>query len=82
MNPFEQQLPSLGEDVNGILWRRKEALEIARKYSQIDGAHHKSWVIDQMCRSLLGDKYEIFIADYKAGEDGPLTYEWSEGIAP
>jgi hypothetical protein len=58
------------------------ALSIARQYGGIDGKHHKAWVIDQMCRALLGNKYEQFVADAKAGEDGPETYDWDEGIAP
>lgn len=65
-----------------LLRRRDEALDIARRYGGIDGAHHKAWVIDQMCRALLGDEYETFVADAKAGEDGPETYDWSVGIAP
>lgn len=60
----------------------KGALEIALRYGGIDGAHHKAWVIDQMVRALTGDEYEQFVADAKAGEDGPETYEWDEGIAP
>lgn len=28
------------------------------------------------------EAYLSFVADAKAGEDGPETYEWSEGIAP
>ncbi len=57
-------------------------LSIASQYGQIDGAHHKSWVIDQMVRTLLGDEYAAWVADYKRGEDGPDTYSWDEGIAP
>jgi hypothetical protein len=30
------------------------ALEVAVRYGGIDGAHHKTWVIDQMVRSLTG----------------------------
>lgn len=30
------------------------ALDIARRYGGIDGAHHKMWVIDQMVRALTG----------------------------
>jgi len=29
-----------------------KAMEIALRYGQIDGAHHKAWVIDQMMRAL------------------------------
>ena len=35
-----------------------------------------------MVRVLAGDRYEQIITDAKAGEDGPETYEWNEGIAP
>ena len=59
-----------------------EALEIAFNYAQIDGGHHKAWVIDQMVRSLLGNDYEGWITTYESGEDGPHTYTWDTGIAP
>ena len=55
-----------------------EAVNLAYQYGQIDGAHHKAWVIDQMVRSILGDSYEAFVADYE--NDG--EYEWDKGIAP
>ncbi len=58
------------------------ALDVARKYGGIDGDHHKMWVIDQMVRVLTGDAYDTWVKEYKDGEDGPDTYEWSEGIAP
>lgn len=28
------------------------------------------------------DEYREFIAEHNAGEDGPDTYSWDEGIAP
>ena len=55
------------------------AVEIAYRYGQIDGDHHKAWVIDQMVREILGEKeYEKFVKDYEAGGE----YEWDKGIAP
>lgn len=60
----------------------EDALEVARRHGGHDGEHHKAWVIDQMVRALLGDRYEAWVADAKAGDDGPDTYEWDEGIAP
>jgi hypothetical protein len=59
-----------------------KALEIARDYAGYDGGHHKTWVIDQMVRALTGDLYEAWVKCWEAGEDGPHTYEWDEGIAP
>jgi len=58
------------------------AMEFASRYGGIDGDHHKTWVIDQMVRALMGDKYEEWVAAQKAGEDGPDTYDWDEGIPP
>jgi len=61
---------------------KKKALKIAWEYAGIDGSHHKAWVIDQMVRALLGDKYDKWIKAYCKGEDGPDTYSWDCGIAP
>ena len=60
----------------------EEALNTALLYAQIDGAHHKDWVIDQMVRALTGESYDAWVREYKDGEDGPDTYDWSEGVAP
>lgn len=59
-----------------------KAIEIAVGFGGIDGEHHKAWVIDQMVRVLAGDRYDSVVADAKAGDDGPDTYTWDEGIAP
>jgi len=58
------------------------AIDLAVRYGGIDGSHHKDWLIDQMVRILAGDRYEEIVAEAKAGEDGPETYDWDEGIAP
>jgi hypothetical protein len=58
------------------------AVGLAGEYGDIDGGHHKMWVIDQMCRILLGDTYDAWVKCIKSGEDGPDTYGWDEGIAP
>lgn len=40
----------------------KKAVDIAIQYGGFDGAHHKTWVIDQVLRALLGEQYEPVIA--------------------
>lgn len=62
--------------------RMMRAIKIALRYGQIDGSHHKTWVIDQMLRALTGENYDGFIKEYCKGEDGDNTYEWDCGIAP
>jgi hypothetical protein len=49
------------------------AVAVADQYAQIDGAHHKMWVIDQMLRRLLQDDYDAWVAAHP---------DWDAGIAP
>jgi hypothetical protein len=58
------------------------AAETGFKYAHYTGDHHKMWVIDQMLRLVLGDSYDVRVAEVKVGEDGPDTYDWDTGIAP
>jgi hypothetical protein len=50
----------------------KAAIELGIRYGQTDGAHHKTWVIDQMIRILAGVDYEKLIEESN----------WYTGIAP
>ena len=41
-------------------WTEKDyALHIISRYGQIDGEHHKAWVIDQVAKILLGSKVVV-----------------------
>ena len=53
------------------------ALDVAFQYGQIDGDHHKAWVIDQMVREITGDAYSDWIA--AAVSDG---HTWDAGVPP
>lgn len=57
------------------------AMAVIERYGGTDGAHHKQWVIDQVVRALVPD-YETWVREICAGEDGPDTYEWDEGVPP
>ena len=61
-----------------------KALDIAWAYGQVDGSHHKMWVIDQMVRILCGSTEEY--ADWVMTYETPLSdedyYIWDMGIAP
>ena len=54
------------------------AMEYARLYAQIEGDHHRLWVIDQMARCLLGDGYEQFVKDYENNGE----FQWDVGSPP
>ncbi len=59
--------------------RIADAVEVAIRYGQISGDHHKAWVIDQMLRKLLGKDYERTIKE--SDPDGEYD-PWDVGIAP
>lgn len=67
---------------SGLQERVDRAVDIGVRYGQIDGEHHKTWVIDQMLRALCGGAYDEVIRRSCEGEDGPQTYGWDTGIAP
>jgi hypothetical protein len=60
----------------------RNAMRIAASYGQTDGAHHLTWVIDQMVHAMIGVHYKTFVEAYESGEDGRHTYTWDEGVAP
>lgn len=62
----------------------KKALSYAWRFGQIDGSHHKMWVIDQMVRTLCGseEEYERWVETYETPLGEYETYEWDIGIAP
>ncbi|MCX6217592.1 hypothetical protein [Spirosoma sp.] len=57
-------------------------LDLISHYAATDGEHHKAWVLDQITRLITVDDYDAFVAQAKAGKDGPDTYDWNIGIAP
>lgn len=59
----------------------QQALDLIKQCGGIDGAHHKQWLLDQVVR-ILSSNYDLWVADYEYGEDGPQTYEWDTGIIP
>lgn len=69
-----------------ILSSVQNALDCAWKYGQIDGDHHKLWVIDQMVKELCvtEEAYNDWKEEYeKPVSDEPYDYyTWNTGIAP
>ncbi len=59
-----------------------DAVLIARHNNGVERADQKQWVIDQMVRALLHDRYEQWVIDTEAGNDGPYTFHWDVGVDP
>ena len=51
------------------------AMEFIEKYGQFDGAHHKSWVIDQVARILKGTEIVSVIDKWGPSEQYPNGFE-------
>lgn len=72
--------------MNEMKERIDKALELAWQYGQIDGSHHRVWVIDQMVRALIGNEedYKKWVEAYETplSENEDDYYEWDAGIAP
>ena len=64
--------------------RIKKALSYAWSYGQIDGSHHKMWVIDQMVRALCenAEEYKEWVKNYETPICNEDYYVWDIGIAP
>lgn len=43
------------------------AMEFIERYGQIDGSHHKAWVLDQVARILKGTPVVVFLASWDSG---------------
>ena len=61
---------------------REKVLDLIFEYGQIDGAHHKMWVIDQIVKILTKDKYNTWIKNYVYDEETGDVYDWDKGIKP
>lgn len=53
------------------------AMKFIERYGQIDGSHHKQWVLDQVARILLGTPVTVKVAKWKNAEqvDRPDVYD-------
>jgi hypothetical protein len=62
--------------------RIDQSVDLIAQYGGIDGAHHKTWLVDQILRSLLEDEYTKFVRQMCQGENDEDYYEWNTGTAP
>ncbi len=62
-----------------------KALRIASEYGMIDGAHHKTWVIDQMVRALtdcpITDSIRVaFTGEHYAADEVGESQEYNQFV--
>ena len=74
--------------------RIENALEFLSIWGQVEGNHHKTWVIDQVVRALCGcewnfndsffqnEEYKDWVSGYCYDDNHVMEYEWDTGIAP
>lgn len=51
-------------------------MRLIEDYGSIDGGHHKAWVIDQIARALMDERYDKWVAQMEAYGD------YDPGIPP
>jgi hypothetical protein len=49
---------------------------LVSNYGTFDGSHHKQWVLDQVLRIALGDKYNAYIKEQTKPVWNEETLEW------
>jgi hypothetical protein len=49
-------------------WPQDWAMYFIGRYGQIDGDHHKAWVLDQVARILKGSPVRVVEAKWESGE--------------
>lgn len=58
-----------------------ESLSLILNFSQIDGAHHKAWILDQVTRKLTGPNYQAFVDHHDLGEVEGLDLKDPDALA-
>lgn len=76
------ELEQKDKQIQELEEENQKVLDLIFEYGQIDGGHHKMWVIDQIVRILTKDKYNEWIKNYVYDEETGDTYDWDKGIAP
>lgn len=59
--------------------KESRAAAMILEYGMIDGAHHKQWLLDQVLKILLNERYGEVIEEYNSDSE---YANWDEGIAP
>ena len=49
-------------------WPQDWAMYFIERYGQIDGEHHKAWVLDQIARILKGSPVRVVEARWEGGQ--------------
>jgi len=57
----------------------QEAVKLILRFGEIDGSHHKQWVLDQVLRILFRQNYKKEMKEFNSD---PEYSKWDEGIAP
>lgn len=90
---MENYLGEFDTDYGKNYTKEQWAMEFIETYGQIDGEHHKAWVLDQVARVLndtpiivkearWGEENNIKITDirFKTGEPSQKYLEWVDSM--
>jgi len=83
--PISAEITIIPVVVEVPMWRKllskknSHILYLIERYSNINGAHHKQWLIDQIVRVITKNNYKTWVEEYNSDPD---YNNWDEGIAP
>lgn len=60
----------------------QDAIKVIVDYGDIDGSHHKQWILDQALRYLMGNEYQEWRDRYDLAMARNDYSIWDEGVAP
>lgn len=93
---YEEPVKEVVKDDKDMLVNKRidNALGFLSIWGQVEGDHHKAWVIDQVVRALCGcegdfndsffqnEEYKDWVYGYCYDDNHVMEYEWDIGIAP
>ena len=62
--------------------RIKKALSLAYNYGGCESSQNKAWLIDQIVRSLTGNRYDEWVKEFSIDNNGNKSYKWDTGVSP
>lgn len=61
---LKEIIMSLNETIMGLNDKISYVIHVAERFGMTDGKDHKEWLVDQMVRILLAEKYDTWVKHF------------------
>jgi len=64
--------------------KEEKILNTIERYGMISGSHHKQWILNEILKTTLGDKYDEWVKEFNSykDENNEMYDNWDVGVAP